>query len=254
MDKEINLLLEAVRMAGSAVINLHCSEKDIQAKGLNDIVTRGDFLVNDILHQQLTQHFPDDGWLSEETADDLSRLHRSRVWIVDPIDGTREFAKGIPEYAISVALVEDGLPKVGVVFNPATNQLFHAVHGQGAWLNGELIQCIDSSAGPLILLASRSEYQRGEWQRFIQKQQVQVIGSIAYKLALVAAGQAHATFSLSDKHEWDIAAGVLLVQEAGGVALTKEQLPIPFNQPNVKVNGIVATSRALQGRLFDLLK
>jgi myo-inositol-1(or 4)-monophosphatase len=254
MHKEIKVLLEAVRLAGSAVLKLTDADINVQVKGLNDIVTRGDFLVNEILQRELSHHFPADGWLSEETADDSARLQRSRVWIVDPIDGTREFAKGIPEYAISVALVEDGVPKVCAVCNPAKNELFHASIGEGAWLNGERVHCIDSQAEPLILLASRSEYQRGEWERFIQKNQVQVVGSIAYKLALVAAGKAHGTFSLGPKHEWDIAAGVLLVQEAGGVALTKEQQPIYFNQANIKVDGIVATSRSLQARLFELIK
>ena len=94
-------------------------------------VTSADLAVNQILRDHLSAAFPEDGWLSEETEDDHHRLTRSRVWIVDPIDGTRSFVRGLPEFCLSVALVEHGIPAIAAIFNPATGEFFSAIRGQG---------------------------------------------------------------------------------------------------------------------------
>lgn len=252
MKCETQVLLQAVQEAGAAIQALQTSNLKITKKANNDIVTQGDLLANDILKSHLNQAFPTVGWLSEESVDDLSRLACERVWIVDPIDGTREFANGTPEYAVSVALVENGAPILAAVFNPATNELFHAIKGQGAWLGDKKLQCC-AHANDLLLLASRSEYKRGEWEVFEQYHQVKQVGSIAYKLALIAAGCAHATFSLGPKNEWDIAAGVLLVAEAGGIATNQCQEKIIFNQQNTLVNGVVASAHSVNEAIFTLI-
>lgn len=253
MKSEIEHLLDGMRLAGNAIQSLQRDGFTVTRKANNDLLTEADLLANKILKEHLGKHFPDAGWLSEESADDHSRLDYQRVFIVDPIDGTIEYAKGIPEYGISVALVENGLPALAAVYNPATNELFYAVKGEGAWLNGRKIHCSDQPSDGLVLLASRSEDKRGEWDDFKQDHHVKIVGSIAYKLALVASGVADATFSLGPKNEWDIAAGVLLVQEAGGVVTTKDNEAIVFNQPNTLVNTIVATSAAARDQLFALI-
>lgn len=253
MSNELNILLQAVSAAGAAVLTLSRSDLAITFKENNDIVTQGDLLVNQILKAELLNHFPDYGWLSEESVDTLLRRDAKRIWIVDPIDGTREFAKGVPEYAISVALIENEQPILAAVFNPATNELFHAKKGEGAWLNGQVINCRENASANLILLASRSEYRRGEWSAFEVDNEVQQIGSIAYKLGLVAAGKADATFSLGPKNEWDIAAGVLLVTEAGGIVTNQRGQPFVFNQENVLVDGIVATSQQSHAQIAKMI-
>jgi myo-inositol-1(or 4)-monophosphatase len=255
LEQETTILLAAMRVAGAAVKQKQQSQLQINNKANNDIVTEADLLANDILRDALLGAFPADGWLSEETVDDEARLACKRVWIVDPIDGTREFATGVPEYALSVALVEDGVPILACVFNPATDELFHTVKHQGAWLNNVAIpaQAGRSPTQKLRLLASRSEYKRGEWTRFEGDCEVQQIGSIAYKLALVAAGRADATFSLGPKSEWDIAAGVLLVLEAGGSATDKTGQPFVFNNENVLVNGIVASAPKMKKIISELI-
>ena len=222
MNKEEQVLLDAVREAGAAIAALQKTGFAVERKSNNDLVTQADLLANDMITKAIAKHFPHDGWLSEELADNPVRRHCKRVWVIDPIDGTIEYTKGLAEYAISVALVEEGVPILAVVFNPETNELFHAVKGRGAWLNQQRIVCDDMPTEKFVLLASRSEYKRGEWERFEQAHSVKPVGSIAYKLALVAAGKAHATFSLGPKNEWDIAAGVLLVIEAGGKATDKQ--------------------------------
>ncbi len=253
MRDEVPILLQTLREAGAAILSLQKDEKKVFIKSNHDVVTQADLTVNTILKSRLIGRFPNDGWLSEETADDFKRLQHARVWIVDPIDGTREFIKDIPEYAISVALVEQGVPVVAGVFNPATNELFYAIKNQGSWQGEKKLHCLSSSSNEtLVLLASRSEFDRGEWDRF-QSQQVRPMGSIAYKLALVAAGRAHATFSLGPKNEWDVAAGVLLVMEAGGIVSDQCRKQMIFNQKKTKVNGIVATAADVNEKVFDLI-
>jgi myo-inositol-1(or 4)-monophosphatase len=254
MDKEINILLDAMRAAGDAVLQLQNKGFSVERKANNDLVTQADLLVNEMIAKTISSHFPNDGWLSEESCDHPLRLTKERVWVIDPIDGTIEFAKGTPEYAISVALVINSEPVVAAVFNPAKKELFHAQKNRGAWLNGNPIRCDEKLSEKLLLLASRSEYKRGEWQSYEKYHQVQQVGSIAYKLALVAAGKAHATFSLGPKNEWDVAAGVLLVREAGGVVSDQYQRRLLFNQPNVLQDSIVATSSHCHERVFNLIK
>lgn len=256
MIDELKVLLQAMREAGQEVLRLQESGFSMTTKANNDIVTKADLLANDIFRTHLLGTFPGYGWLSEESVDDAERLRRERVWIIDPIDGTREFASGVPEYALSVALVERGDPIVSAVFNPAANELFHAVKGQGAWLGDVSLQC-DSyyPQDHCLLLASRSEYSRGEWQRFEQTYPVKQVGSIAYKLALIAAGKAGATFSLGPKNEWDIAAGVLLVREAGGVVTDARGQRISFNHKNTLVPGIIAcVNEGVQKDIMTLIE
>jgi myo-inositol-1(or 4)-monophosphatase len=254
MTNESTVLLTAMREAGQAILSLSRDEVDIRLKANADIVTRADLLANEILQTHLRTAFPGDGWLSEETTDNAERLTCQRVWVVDPIDGTREFAAGIPEYAMSVALIENGEPIVAAIYNPATDELFHAIKGNGAWQGDHQLKCRHGTANQLLLLASRSEYKRGEWERFKQHHQVTQVGSIAYKLALVAAGKADATFSLGPKSEWDVAAGALLVTEAGGIVTNNYQRKLIFNQERVLIDGIVATSADVNDKVFQLIK
>ena len=252
MMTEIDILLPIMHEAGAAIFAVQQSGLHVATKINGDIVTKADLLVNDILQSRLMKQFPADGWLSEENKDDFNRLTCDRVWIVDPIDGTREFAQGIPEYAISVALIENKIPIVASVFNPSTNELFYAVKDQGAWLGKEKIHCMTSTSA-LLILASRSEYERGEWDNVERYHHVQPMGSIAYKLASIAAGHAQATFSLSPRNEWDIAAGVLLVTEAGGMVTNKHREKIMFNNKETMVDGIIATTADVNDMIFDLI-
>lgn len=253
MTTEIEVLLTAIQEAGAAILDVQKTNLQVSNKANNDIVTAGDLVANKILQHHLMTAFPNHGWLSEESVDDFNRLQQKRIFIVDPIDGTREFAIGIPEYAISVALVENHEPIAAAIMNPVTGELFHAVKGRGAWLNGQRIFCKNNAQPRFTLLASRSEFKRGEWDIFKQEHEVTQVGSIAYKLALIAAGKADATFSLGPKSEWDIAAGVLIVQEAGGFALDQTKVAFKFNSRNVLVNGIVAASNSLKEPIFKLI-
>jgi myo-inositol-1(or 4)-monophosphatase len=184
-----------------------------------DPVTAADLAIDAVLREALPR--PGEGWLSEETVDDRRRLEADRVWIVDPLDGTREFVEGIPEWCISIGLVEGGVPVAGGILNPATDQMVVGAVGAGVTLNGRHV-ALRPQGGPsgslagARVLASRSEVRRGEWARFADAPfEVIACGSVAYKLGQVAAGLADATWTLVPKNEWDVAGGAALIRAAG---------------------------------------
>jgi len=190
-------------------------------KAGHDPVTEADRALDEVLRKELLRD--GEGWLSEESTDDPSRLYKSRVWVVDPIDGTREFVEGIPEFCVSIAMVERGKPIAGGIFNPVTNETFLGSVGSGITYNGHPARASQrNSLQGALVLASRSETKRGEWKEFENAPfQVQPMGSVAYKLARVAAGLADVTFTLVPKHEWDVAGGSALVLSSGGRVRTK---------------------------------
>lgn len=221
-------------------------------KGPGQVVTEADIAVDRLLHDRLIGPNPGDGWLSEESEDDLARLGKSRVWIVDPIDGTRSFAEGLPEFTISVALVEDGAPVVGVVLNPATDELFAAVRGGGASLNGAPIRATgrDGLEGAAVV-ASRFESRRRRFTELLPSVEVTTIGSLAYKLALVASGRYDGYLSWRRTHDWDIAGAAVLLAEAGGKLTDADGRPIALNRERPVHEGLLAGGAALHPLLLD---
>jgi myo-inositol-1(or 4)-monophosphatase len=219
----------------------------------HDPVTEADRLVDAVLRDTLLKD--GEGWLSEETVDDFSRLRSTRVWVVDPLDGTREFVAGIPEFCVSIAMAENGQPVAGGVCNPATSEVFLGSIESGMLYNGYPVQPTQKTTlESAVILASRSEVKRGEWKPFENLGfQVRPMGSIAYKLACVSAGLADATFTLTPKHEWDVAAGAALVQSAGGFVTTLENTALHCNQRNPLLSGLVAGAPLLQKELLGLL-
>lgn len=216
-------------------------------------VTEADRAANKVLREVLIRD--GEGWLSEESVDDLERLRKRRVWVVDPLDGTLEFVAGIPEWCVSVAMVEDGRAVAGGISNPATGEIFLGSLEVGLRYNGKPAHASQrSSLEGAVVLASRSEVKRGEWERFRGGPfAVRPVGSVAYKLALVAAGLADATWTLSPKNEWDIAAGVALVEAAGGFAKRLSNSPPTFNNPSTLLPGFVACGPRLRGEVTSVL-
>ena len=247
------LLLETThitRQAGVAIMGYFRSALSVRDKSPDNPVTDADYAADNLLREELTRLLPTAGWLSEETVDSRERLSNEFTWVVDPLDGTKEFIMGIPEFSVSVALVQSGQPVLGVIFNPVTDELYSGLRGHGVTLNGTPINVSERKelAGAQVD-ASRSEIKRGEFAPFEQRMNVQIMGSIAYKLARVAAGQADATWSRGPKNEWDICAGVLLVQEAGGVCVELDNTPFTFNRPQTKVSGIIADNGRLHAEI-----
>lgn len=222
-------------------------------KSGGDPVTEADLAVDSVLRSELLR--PGEGWLSEETADSPERLAASRVWIVDPLDGTREFVDGIPEWCVSVGYVVDGDPVAGGVAAPSRGLRITGAVGDGVVLKGG--SPIEPSPGleGALVLASRSEVRRGEWEPvFYTPVSVRNMGSVALKLAMVGAGMADATWTLVPKNEWDVAGGAAIVRAAGGVTLDPEGGVVRFNRPDPLLTGFVATRKELADQVLELIK
>jgi myo-inositol-1(or 4)-monophosphatase len=227
---------------------------DAEFKAGHDPVTEADRAIDAVLRQNLLRE--GEGWLSEESVDDFSRLDKSHVWVVDPLDGTREFVKGIPEFCVSIGYVENGRPVAGGIHNPATNETFVGAIDSGVVYNG-----LPAAATPrkdlngAVTLASRSEVKRGEWKPFENGPlQIRAMGSVAYKLALVSAGLADVTFTLTPKNEWDVAAGAALVTSSGGYLATLDGSPFRANNRNPLLSGMIACGPNLREDLLKLLE
>src|SRR5579859_188630 len=219
----------------------------------HDPVTEADRAVDAVLRKELLRE--GEGWLSEESVDDHTRLEKSRVWVVDPLDGTREFVQGIPEFCVSIAMVENGKPIAGGICNPATNELILGSRETGVTYNGKPAQPSQrTDLHGALVLASRSEVKRGEWKQFESAEfNIRPMGSVAYKLGLVSAGKADLTFTLVPKNEWDVAAGAALVESAGGWVLKLDHTPLRCNQKDPLISGLLGGGPFLRDPLLEML-
>lgn len=221
-------------------------------KAGGDPLTEADLAVDKTLHDALLQ--PGEGWLSEETLDDPARFDCSSVWIVDPLDGTREFVDGIPEWCVSIGFAVDGVPLAGGVVAPSRGLRIVGAVGSGVRLDGaDPVAPSDGLPGALVL-ASRSEVKRGEWnQVFRTEVAVRNMGSVALKLAMVGAGMADATWTLVPKNEWDVAGGAALVRAGGGVTLGLDGSDVIFNQSDTLMPGFIAGRADLMDDIMGLI-
>ena len=228
-------------------------EIEAEYKVGHDPVTEADRALDAVLHKELLRS--GEGWLSEESVDDPIRLQHSRVWVVDPLDGTREFVQGIPEFCVSIGYVENGRPVAGGIFNPATNEIFLGSIESGVTYNGKPAQPSQrNTLDGALVLASRSEVKRGEWKAFENSGfKIRPMGSVAYKLALVSAGLADVTFTLTPKNEWDVVAGAALVQSAGGFVSTLEKTNLTANRRDPLLSGLLASGPLLENELLSLV-
>jgi len=254
-SKETLERIHAALEAGREVLNRYTPGAiAAEYKVGHDPVTEADRAVDAVLKKHLLRE--GEGWLSEETVDNPARLDKQRVWVVDPLDGTREFVQGIPEFCVSIGMVENGIPVAGGICNPATDELILGSRDTGVTYNGKPAQPSQRKdlTGALVL-ASRSEVKRGEWKQFESAEfNIRAMGSVAYKLGLVAAGRADLTFTLVPKHEWDVAAGAALVESAGGWTLKLDHSPLRCNQKDPLISGLLAGGPFLRDALLALLE
>ena len=238
--EELTRIANALHLVEGILRDYSRADLSIQQKPSGELVTEADLEVDRVLRQALCRG--PEGWLSEETVDDYRRLREFRTWIVDPLDGTKEFTQGIPEWCVSIGLAEAGQLVAGGIANPLTSEVVVGSMAAGVTINGDPARVANrTSLSGATVLASRSEVGRGQWERFRGAPfHIRPVGSIAYKLALVAIGKADLTASLEPKNEWDIAAGALLVEAAGGKVTDLTGECLRFNRPGTLVNGIVA--------------
>jgi myo-inositol-1(or 4)-monophosphatase len=253
--RELTVAIEAARAAGAIVRGWYEGNYTVREKAHDSPVTEADLEANTCIDAAIRAAFPDDGWLSEETRDSGERLGKRRVWVVDPLDGTKEFIHHIPEFCVCIGLVEAGVPVVGVEYNPVRDELFAGARGAGVTLNGAPVRVsTQPDLAAACVLTSRSEADRGEWEEFRSELRLELTGSVAYKLALIAAGRGDATFSLTPKNEWDICAGAALLSEAGGRITDRHGQPLRFNRRDTRLPGIIASNAALYTPIVELLR
>ena len=251
--RDLQRIEDALTAAAAVLADYTPGFIDATRKSGGDPVTEADEKVDELLRDILPE--PGDGWLSEETVDSADRLGKDRVWVVDPLDGTREFIEGIPEWCVSIGLVEDGVAVAGGIANLVMDQRVVGSLETGVTLNGAPagVRAVERLEGAEVL-ASRSEVRRGEWDDFQDGPiVVRPMGSVAYKMALVAAGLADATWTLTPKNEWDIAAGTALVVAGGGVVTYPDGSATSFNKPDPLVPGLIAIPRGIQSAVKGLL-
>ncbi len=244
------LLVEAARTAGELAASLFDRNVRSWDKSPGNPVSDADIAVDSFLKRRLIEARPDYGWLSEETADDAARRDRRRVWVVDPIDGTRDFLRGRSGWAVSVALVEDGVAILGALAAPIRGQLFVATRGSGATLNNAPIAVSGRSAlAGLSMPIDPQGLTAPFWPEPWDAVAVEKPNSLALRIAKVASGEADAFLEGRSISEWDIAAAALLLTEAGGTVSDRNGAALAFNRASPTVHGLVAATPALHAEV-----
>ncbi len=249
-ETDLGLLTDAARMAGKIALGHFRRHGTVTDKpGGAGPVTLADLAVNDMLHDTLRSARPDLGWLSEETPDTAARLTTGAQFIIDPIDGTRAFIDGGKDWAHSLAIAENGEITTAVVYLPVRDEMFTASLGGGAFLNGTAIRAATGTdLTTATILATRTTMDAHHWHDMPPVKRT-FRSSLAYRLCLAATGRFDAMLTLRPTWEWDVAAGALIVAEAGGKATDRTGTRLRFNNPVPQVNGIVAGG-ALHGELI----
>lgn len=213
-------------------------------------VTEADLAVNKYLLDHLTAARPGFGWLSEENADDPARLSRRQVFVIDPIDGTIAFLKNRPHFTICAAIVVEGRPCCGVVYNPVSEELYSARQGAGAHRDGAAIHVGErNELEGCAMLGDRTQLTRAPWPPM----HVQNRNSVAYRLVLVADGSADASVSLTAKRDWDLAAADVILSEAGGCLTDAGGAMLVYNRPVTRQSSLVAANPHLHKEIVSLL-
>jgi myo-inositol-1(or 4)-monophosphatase len=254
LARDAALLTDTVREAGLLAKSLFRTELKNWIKGKSSPVSEADIAVNHLLERRLRDASPGYGWLSEESADDASRLGRKYTWIVDPIDGTRSYLAGRDDWCVCAALVEDADPVLAAVYAPASEEFFFAARGQGALRNNRRVVAsagddLDFSrmAGPKPLLQRLSS----------TPEEISLhprIGSLALRLCRVAHGGLDAAFAGGQSRDWDLAAANLIVQEANGRMTALSGDAILYNRRDVVHGVLVAAGRDRHARIVGHFK
>ncbi len=246
-SEELRIATEAARAAGDEILRMRVDGLRYGHKDGRELVSEADIRAAEMLHEALAVRFPGDGWLSEEHKDTAARLTCERVWVVDPIDGTREFLQGLPEFAVSVGLVVNGEPVLGAVYNPAAESMDAAI----------CVGAVESEPGRELrqydVLVGRGEVRLDEVPPLPGKARAIGVGSVAYRLALIARGQGNAVVSGYGRSEWDVAAGAALCIAAGLRVTDVIGRPLKYNQRDPWVPGLCVAEPGLHQRIREHL-
>jgi len=247
-EEDLALIREAVLAAGKIAKDAYnANDSKVWDKSNNSPVTDADIAVNDYLLKTLCEARPAYGWLSEETKDDHSRHTCPRTFVVDPIDGTRAFIDRTPNFAVSVAIIQDGNSIAAALYNPLTDELFEATFGSGAKLNGKAITAPDANTiAGIRMVGYARKFRRLGWPDM----NCHVANSMAYRMALVASGQADATVAFTPKSDWDIAAAQLIASEAGAIVTNLHGKKPSYDGKATRGLGVICAGKTLHALLL----
>jgi myo-inositol-1(or 4)-monophosphatase len=249
-----DLLNAAVREAGVLALSMFGTQVKTWTKGHGSPVTAADIAANDLLRERLTAAARGVAWLSEESADEESRLSARRVWIVDPIDGSRAYMAGRTDWAVSAALVEGGRPVLAALFAPAESAFYAAAAGKGATLDGAPIAVAAGAQLDGARVAGPKSYLERLIALGLPIEALPRVHSIALRFARIARGTLDLAFSAGSSHDWDLAAADLLVHEAGGALTTLTGRPLVYNRAELTHGPLIAAGRARHEKLIELVR
>jgi myo-inositol-1(or 4)-monophosphatase len=255
--QDLALIEEAVRRAGEIARRYYGQPYRRWSKSRGEPVTEADLAIDHFLRGRLEAARIDYGWLSEETGRDPARSGAERQFIVDPIDGTAAFLKERPHFSISVAVAERGHAVAGVVYNPITEEFFSAAEGGGARLNDAPISVSGCAALTRChVLGQKDMFAHSAWPQLPPwpEMQIESRSSVAYRMALVAAGRFDAAIVLSPKHDWDMAAGDVIVREAGGIVTSRDGHGLRFGGPAAVQRSMICAGPALHALFLERLR
>jgi len=253
--QDLDLILDAAREAGALATKLRDAGLDVQWKDGASPVTNADFAADALLKARLGAARPGYGWLSEETADNTDRLACRRLFVVDPIDGTRAFLKGRPWWSVSVAVVEDAHPIAGAVVAPQVDEAYSAVAGGGAWLNSAPIRA--SSTAILEgsgMVGDARMFSHPAWPRPWPPMRIAARNSTAYRMCLVGSGEFDAALALVAKADWDLAAADLIAREAGAYVGDHTGAPFAYNGPVPAQRSLLCAAPALAPLILERVR
>jgi myo-inositol-1(or 4)-monophosphatase len=253
-ENDLDLLLSAAGQAAEIALRHWRRDPKVWEKGAEGPVSEADMEVDAFLREHLRAARPGYGWLSEETPDDPALRAAPRVFVVDPIDGTRAFLGGEATWAHSLAVVDHGHPVAAVVHLPVRRKTYAATLGRGATLNGTALRSSDrAEVAGSTFLAARTSFEAQHWKGAVPQVDRAFRPSLAYRLALVGEGRFDGMLTLRPTWEWDVAAGALIATEAGATVTDRRGRPLVFNNPDPRLDGILAAGRSLhaavQGRM-----
>lgn len=255
LETELDLLVAAAREAGEIAMRYFKKDPNVTDKpGNQGPVTEADLAVNVMLERELQSARPDYGWLSEETEDDAARLATARQFVVDPIDGTRAFIAGNPDWAHALAVVENAMVVAAVVYLPVRDVIFAATLGGGATVNDARATVSRSALDGARILGKKTNFAPKFWKDGTPPVTPAFRSSLAYRMCLVAQGQFDGMLTLNPSWEWDIAAGSLIAAEAGAAVSDQFGAPLKFNNPHPQVPGVLAAGPDLHAELAARLE
>ena len=252
LSADLDLIRDAAIAAGDRALAMRASGLTTLYKADRSPVTDADLAVDVWLRAHLTAARPGYGWLSEETVDDPARLACEKVFVVDPIDGTRAYIKGAPWWGVSIAIVTAGRPLVGAFRAPDRNETYEAQAGGGARLNGASIRASRTEAlEDCRILGDGPLFRHPSWSRPWPPMRVESRNSVAYRLCSVASGEVDAMVALSSKMEWDLAAGDLIAEEAGCVVTDHLGRRLAYNRATPLAPSLLCAGPALHRLILE---